>query len=472
MPKSGQVFYNGTDITGKSIQTRSRNGLIRTFQTPKVFEQMTVLENLMVGSYQSTSSSFLANLMRLRSARRDASAMQRRALEVSEKFGLQALLATRAGELPAGQRRIVELAMACAASPKILLLDVDAAVSAALAAQRSWARVNARDRGKILIEASRRLAEHVEELAKLVALESGKALRTECRPEAAATADVFAFFGGLAPEIKGETVPLKATSLTYTSREPVGVVAAILPWNVPLILMAHKIAPALVAGNAVVAKFAEETPFGVLRAIQILNTVLPPGLLNVVSGNGPGCGGPLVAHRDVSKVTFTGSVETGRAIARAAADKLIPVTLELGGKSPMLVLEDADLEQAIDGAVTGMRFTRQGQSCTAASRMLVHESLVDKFVQGLQAKVNAMKMGHPLSEHTDIGAIISRQQFDKISTYIALGENETGAIAHRCSTLPRDPKLKSGLFVQPIIYTGLSPESRQYGKKYLDRSPA
>ncbi len=184
-------------------------------------------------------------------------------------------------------------------------------------------------------------------------------------------------------------------------------VGAIIPWNVPLMLMALKIAPAMVAGNAVIVKSAEEAPLAVLRACQIMNQVLPAGVLNILSGDGPGAGGPLVAHKGVNKVTFTGSVETGKIVYRAAAEKLIPVTLELGGKSPMIVMGDADLDKAVAGAITGMRFTRQGQSCTAASRIFIHSSLHDAFLSKLKAKVDAMVMGDPLDEKTDIGAIIS-----------------------------------------------------------------
>ncbi|RJG04139.1 aldehyde dehydrogenase family protein [Noviherbaspirillum sedimenti] len=338
--------------------------------------------------------------------------------------------------------------------------DVDRAVKAAVTAQRAWGKVNARDRGKILSDAARKLSDHAEELALLVALESGKALRTESRPEGNATADVFNFFAGLASELKGETVPLKSTALTYTVREPVGVVAAIIPWNAPMLLMAFKIAPALVAGNAVVVKSAEETPLAVLRVIQILNAFLPPGLLSIVSGDGPGCGGPLVAHPAVRKVTFTGSVETGKIIYRAAAEKIINVTLELGGKSAMIVMADADLEQAVEGAVSGMRFTRQGQSCTAASRMLVHASLHDVFVEKLKARVNALKMGDPLDEKTDIGTVISRPQYAKILSYIASGKAEKGAVAHICAAMPTDSKLAEGLFIQPVIFTGVPTTSR------------
>src|SRR6266851_3393816 len=162
-----------------------------------------------------------------------------------------------------------------------------------------------------------------------------------------------------------------------------GVVGAIIPWNVPVMLMALKIAPALVAGNAVIVKAAEEAPLAALRACQIMNQVLPPGLFNLLTGDGPGCGAPLVAHKGVGKVTFTGSVETGKIVYHAAADKLIPVTLELGGKSPMIVMGDADIDKAVAGAVAGMRFTRQGQSCTAASRIFVHESVHASFIDKL-----------------------------------------------------------------------------------------
>ncbi|AKE01108.1 aldehyde dehydrogenase (plasmid) [Rhodococcus erythropolis] len=334
--------------------------------------------------------------------------------------------------------------------------DVDAAVAAALAAQSAWASRPARERGKIVAEGGRILAEHTDELAALLTLESGKALRTECRGEAGNVADVLQFFGGLASEIKGETVPSTNGILTYTEREPVGVVAAVLPWNVPLMLMAIKIAPALVTGNAVVVKTAEETPLAVLRIAELLNRVLPQGVLNVLSGDGTGCGAPLVAHPDVKKVTFTGSVETGKLIYGAAAQKLIPVTLELGGKSPMLVLEDADFDRAVDGALVAMRFTRQGQSCTAASRIFVHRSLHDEFVAKLTAKVGQLVIGDPFDDTTDIGTIISRVQLDKVNGYIERGKAVAGATAHECGTLPTDERLRAGFFGQPVVFTGIT----------------
>lgn len=338
--------------------------------------------------------------------------------------------------------------------------DVESAVAAARRAQVPWSRMAARERGKLVAECGRRLTEHVEELGRLVALETGKALRTESRVEASILSDAFVFYGGLGLELKGETVPFSPDMLTLTIREPIGVVGAIIPWNVPMMLMALKIAPALVAGNSVVVKSAEEAPLAVLRACQIMNQVLPPGLFNILSGYGPECGGPLVAHPDVGKITFTGSVETGKIVYKAAAEKLIPVTLELGGKSPMIVMGDADIDRAVAGAVAGMRFTRQGQSCTAASRIFVHESVHDVFVDKLKAKVDAMKMGDPLDEATDIGSIISRQQYEKVQSYIRLGRETPGARALTCSRKPADPRFRNGLFVEPVIFTGLTNQSR------------
>jgi acyl-CoA reductase-like NAD-dependent aldehyde dehydrogenase len=338
--------------------------------------------------------------------------------------------------------------------------DVEIAVAAAAKAQKAWAKVPARERGKLVAECGRVLNQHIEELGRLVALETGKALRTESRVEASVVADIFTFYGGLGSELKGETVPFRPDMLTLTIREPIGVVGAIIPWNVPIMLMALKIAPALVAGNAVIVKAAEEAPLAALRTCQLMNQVLPAGVFNLLTGDGPGCGAPLVAHKGVGKVTFTGSVETGKIVYKTAAEKLIPVTLELGGKSPMIVMGDADLEKAIAGAIAGMRFTRQGQSCTAASRIFVHESVHDAFVAGLKAKVDAMKMGDPLDETTDIGAIISPAQFEKVTSYIRIGEETPGMAALRCSVMPAEKRFQKGLFVQPVIFTGATNQSR------------
>ncbi len=318
----------------------------------------------------------------------------------------------------------------------------------------------ARKRGALVAQCAALLNEHKEELARLIALETGKALRTESRVEAGVVADIFEFYGGLGGELKGETVPFAPDVLSVTVREPLGVVGAIIPWNVPMLLMALKVAPALVAGNTVVVKSAEEAPLTVLRICELLNRVLPPGCFNMLSGFGPECGAPLVEHPKVRKVTFTGSVEVGRIVSKAAAEKLIPVTLELGGKSPMIVFADCDFEKTVTGAITSMRFTRQGQSCTAASRIYVERPIFDRFVDALAAKVDAMVMGDPLDEKTDIGTIISDDQFKKVQGFIDEGLGTAGATGRACSAMPSDPALKKGLFIRPYIFTNLPNESR------------
>lgn len=338
--------------------------------------------------------------------------------------------------------------------------DVDAAVQDAHRAQKAWAKTPARKRGALVYQCAALIRTHQDELARLIALETGKALRTESRVEAGVVADIFEFFGGLGGELKGESVPFAPDVLSVTVRQPLGVVGAIIPWNVPLLLMALKIAPALVAGNTVVVKSAEEAPLTVLRICELLGRILPPGCFNMLSGQGPECGAPLVAHPLVRKVTFTGSVETGKIVAKAAAEKLIPATLELGGKSPMIVFADCDFAKTVAGALTSMRFTRQGQSCTAASRIYVERPIFDAFVAEMKQAVDKMVMGDPLDEKTDIGTIISQGQFDKVQAFVAEGRATAGATAHECSAMPTDPALKKGLFMRPVIFTGLDATSR------------
>jgi len=338
--------------------------------------------------------------------------------------------------------------------------DVETAVQDAASAQKAWAKIPSRKRGAMVAQCAGLLRDHVEELARLIALETGKALRTESRVEAQTVADILEFYGGLGGELKGETVPFAPNVLSVTVREPLGVVGAIVPWNVPMLLMALKVAPALVAGNTVVVKSAEEAPLAVLRICELMNRVLPPGCFNMLSGFGPECGGPLVAHPLVRKVTFTGSVEVGRIVSKAAAEKLVPVTLELGGKSPMIVFADCDFEKTVLGAVTSMRFTRQGQSCTAASRIYVERPIFERFVEALAAKVDAMVMGDPLDEATDIGTIISKDQFAKVEGFIQEGLATPGATGRACSAMPADPAMKKGLFIRPYIFSNLPDDSR------------
>lgn len=337
--------------------------------------------------------------------------------------------------------------------------DADAAVRAAADAQPAWAATPARQRGRLLAEAARRLVLEKEPLAVLLARETGKAIRTECRGEITVACDILEMFAGLGSELKGETLPFDPAVFAATTREPLGVVCAILPWNVPLVLMMLKIAPALVAGNTVVVKASEVAPFATLAAGVILDSVLPPGVLNIVCGRGPECGQALVDHPDVSKVTFTGSERIGVEIYRSAASRLIPVSLELGGKSPMIVCADVDLGKAVEGAVQAMRFTRQGQSCTAASRIFVHDDIHDRFVEELSARLDRMVIGDPLDEATDIGTIISEQQCRRVRDYIETAEKAPEARVVRCANLPSDERLAPDLFLQPTLVLGIDPTS-------------
>jgi len=231
-------------------------------------------------------------------------------------------------------------------------------------------------------------------------------------------ADIFRYFGGLAGELKGETIPLGEQVLSYTRREPIGVVGAIIPWNAPVLLAALKIAPALCAGNTIVLKAAEDAPLGVLLMAEICQEFLPRGVLNVLTGLGEECGAALAEHPSVRKLSFTGSTEVGKLIMRAAAERIGPVSLELGGKSPSIVYPDADEDWVADGVIAAMRFTRQSQSCTAGSRLFLHADIFESFLDKLRSRTAALKIGDPLDEATDIGCIINEKQFRKICAYI------------------------------------------------------
>ncbi len=231
----------------------------------------------------------------------------------------------------------------------------------------------------------------MEELARIIAHETGNALRTQARPEALGCVEVFRYFGGLGGELKGDTLPLGDDILSYTRREPLGVVGAIVPWNAPALLSSIKIAPAVCAGNTIVLKLAEDAPFAALFIAEICNRHLPSGVLNVVTGLGPECGAALATHPRVSKVSFTGSTAVGRSILAGGADRIVPVSLELGGKSPAIVCDDADEDWVVQGVASAMRFTRQSQSCTAGSRLFLHQSIYDKFLEKLVALMSSYR---------------------------------------------------------------------------------
>ncbi len=356
-------------------------------------------------------------------------------------------------ENPASRQAIGEV-------PRAREEDVDRAVQAAARAFETWKRVAPRERGKLLLKIAEAMEAQSESLALLIATETGNALRTQSRPEAMASADIFRYFGGLASELKGETVPLGEHVLSYTRREPIGVVGGIIPWNSPVLLGALKIAMSIAAGNTLVLKAAEDAPLGVLMMAKICSKHLPPGVLNVLTGYGEECGAPLARHPLVRKLSFTGSTEVGKLIMHAAADRIVPVSLELGGKSPVIVFPDADDDRTVDGVISGMRFTRQGQSCTAGSRLFLHRSIFDSLLGKLADKLYALKIGDPTDEATDMGAIINRKQFERVCAYIEDGLRQKEARLVLGGLPPREGPLAQGYFVQPTVFAEVRNEWR------------
>ncbi|MBI4195210.1 MAG: aldehyde dehydrogenase family protein [Betaproteobacteria bacterium] len=356
-------------------------------------------------------------------------------------------------ENPANRRTIAEV-------PRGGAEDVDRAVRAASDAFAGWKTVAPRERGKLLLKIAGAMEAQTEALARLVATETGNALRTQSRPEVRSAIDVFRYFGSVAGELKGETIPLGEAMLSYTRREPIGVVGGIIPWNSPVALGSLKIAMSIAAGNTLVLKAAEDAPLAVLEMGKICQEFLPAGVVNVITGYGEECGAPLAQHPLVRKLTFTGSTEVGKLVMRAAAERIVPVSLELGGKSPAIVFPDADDDRVVDGVISGMRFTRQGQSCTAGSRLFLHQSIFDSFLEKVTVKLRALKIGDPLDEATDMGAIINRKQFDRVCSFIEDGLSQKAARLLSGGLPPRDGPLAAGYFVEPTVFAEVRNEWR------------
>ena len=344
--------------------------------------------------------------------------------------------------------------------PRGVAADVDVAVAAASKAFTDWRRVVPRDRGKMLLKIADLIESRTEELARTIALETGNALRTQARGEAGLTADVFRYFGGLASELKGETIPFGEHVLSYTRREPIGVVGAIIPWNAPVMLAALKIAPALCAGNTLVLKAAEDAPLGALMLAELCQQHIPPGVLNVLTGLGEECGAPLAEHPDVRKLSFTGSTDVGKLIMKAASQRIVPVSLELGGKSPSIVYPDANEDWVVDGIIASMRFTRQSQSCTAGSRMFLHASIFDSFLDKLVEKTSALKIGDPMADDTDIGTIINAKQFNRVCGYVDEGLKREDARLVMGGLPPESGPLSEGYYAMPTIFADTSNDWR------------
>jgi len=297
--------------------------------------------------------------------------------------------------------------------------DLDRAVAAARAAlDGPWGTLSARARGRLVWSIGEKLMEKADEIARLETLHNGKPIFESRQIEVPAAAECFQYYAGWSDKIHGETIPVKGNYLNYTLREPVGVVAAIVPWNFPLLLTAWKVAPALACGNTVIIKPASQTPLTALALAEIAHEVgLPPGVLNVVTGPGSKVGQTIVEHPGIDKIAFTGDTSTGKGIMRSSAETLKKITLELGGKSANIVFPDADLEGAIRGATTGI-FYGKGEVCAAGSRLLVDKSIKHEFIDKLAARAKKMAPGDPLDPKTRLGAISSKKQLETDLRYI------------------------------------------------------
>ena len=346
---------------------------------------------------------------------------------------------------PANGEKITEIARGDAA-------DAAAAVAAAEAAFAEWRERKPIERGRVLLEIARMIRTRSKELAELEQLEAGKpAFQAPFEVEIAA--QYFEFYGGLVNALHGETLDLGPAYHSYTRREPFGVVVVITPWNSPINQAARGIAPALAAGNTVVCKPSEFTSTSTVELARIATECgLPAGVFNVVTGTGPELGAPLVEHPDVRKVAFTGSIRAGREIGKIAADRILPLTLELGGKSPNLVFSDADMSQAVPGSMRAF-VTNAGQVCMAGTRLLLQKEIHDDFVTALTEALQAVKPGPVL------GPVTTEAQYQKVQEYYGVAREE-GATAAAGGDLPGDPELAGGWYVSPTVYTGVRNDMR------------
>ena len=334
--------------------------------------------------------------------------------------------------------------------------DVDAAVAAAHAAlDGPWGKLSARDRGRLVWKIGERLMERADEIARLETLHNGKPIFESRRIEIPAAAECFQYFAGWADKIHGETIPVRGNFLTYTIREPIGVVAAIVPWNFPLLLTAWKVAPALACGNTVIIKPASQTPLTALALAEIaLEVGLPPGVLNVITGPGSSVGQMLVDHSGIDKIAFTGDTSTGKGIMRGSAETLKRITLELGGKSANIVFPDADIDAAIRGATTGI-FYGKGEVCAAGSRLLVDKSIKAEFIDKVVARAKRLAPGDPMDPRTRLGAIASKKQLENDLRYIEIAKKEGAQLV--AGGARADIGTGRGYFLQPTVFDGVTP---------------
>ncbi|WP_315766653.1 MULTISPECIES: aldehyde dehydrogenase family protein [unclassified Bradyrhizobium] len=334
--------------------------------------------------------------------------------------------------------------------------DVDRAVAAARRAfEGPWRTMRAAERGNILLRWAQLLRDHADEIVELESLDAGKPIAAILRQDLPAALDTLTYYAGWADKISGDVISTRDDALTYTVREPVGVVAAIVPWNFPLMIGMWKLAPALACGCTVVMKPAELTSLSALRIGELaLEAGLPPGVLNIVTGPGRTVGEALVNHPDVDKVTFTGSPGVGRGIMKGAAGNFKRVSLELGGKSANVIFDDADLDAASKAAASGI-FFNTGQVCSAGSRVLAQEGVYDEVVARLAARANALRIGDPLDRATSLGPVISERQMQTILDYVDIGQKEGASLV-----TGGERAAGRGYFISPAVFAGVTHEMR------------
>lgn len=335
--------------------------------------------------------------------------------------------------------------------------DVDRAVQAAKKVFPEWSRMPIKERARCLELLAQRIAENSEELATMDAYDAGNAI-SGMRADMGWTVDTLNYFAGLISEIKGETFSQGERHLNLTRRQPYGVVARITAFNHPFRFCAEKAAAPLAAGNCVVIKGSEQAPLSSLRLGELCDGIFPPGVVNIVTGDVV-AGSALVRHPDIPRIGFVGSVETGRAIAREAAEGLKHLTLELGGKNPIIIFPDADPQKAATAAIKGMNMNRQGQSCSSTSRVFVHESLHAPVCEELVRQAEALSIGLPWLQGNEVGPVVSRRQYERVMGYIESGKAE-GASLLTGGEAPTDAALKGGFFILPAVFDHVTPAMR------------
>jgi aldehyde dehydrogenase len=342
--------------------------------------------------------------------------------------------------------------------PRSNAADVDRALDAAHAAKTAWGKTSVTERGRMLEQIAQRMEENLEQLATVETWDNGKAIRETLAADLPLAIDHFRYFAGVIRAQEGGISEIDATTVAYHFHEPLGVIGLIIPWNFPLLMAAWKLAPALAAGNTVVLKPAEQTPLSILVFAELVSDILPPGVLNIINGFGLEAGKPLASSPRIQKIAFTGETTTGRLIMQYASQNIIPVTLELGGKSPNLFFadvasaDDAFFDKALEGFT--MFALNQGEVCTCPSRALIQDSIYDQFMERALKRVKAIKQDNPLDKSTMMGAQASSEQLEKILSYIDIGKQEGAELLTGGKRAQMSGDLADGYYVEPTIFKG------------------